>query len=248
MAELVSQVPRCALRALVGGLLCFFAGVSLAQEAGVLTHLSGTIVATKADGNSRILSVRSSVLDGERLATQNNTYARIKFKDNSEIVLRPNSQLLVSNVSYQPETGADDNFAVNLLKGGMRMVTGLIGKRNIERIKVDTPTATVGIRGTHFGLLMCQADCGSIPTTSGVPLQNGLHVDVANGVIQVSNPAGQQVVSPGQFGFVPSIQASPTLVPAGQGARVTMPPSISQNNSIGQTMGVSGASDECVVR
>jgi len=248
MAGSASQAPRCAPKTLCSVLFLLCSAGSWAQEAGVLTHLSGTIVATKVDGSTRLLSVRSQVIDGERLATQNNTYARIKFKDNSEIVMRPNSQLFVGKVNYEPEAKDSDSFSVNLLKGGMRMVTGLIGKRNIERIKVDTPTATVGIRGTHFGLLMCQADCGNIQTSSGVPLQNGLHVDVANGIIQVSNPAGAQVVSPGQFGFVPSIQTPPTLVPPGQGTRVTMPTTISQNNSIGRTVGVNGASDECVVR
>jgi len=116
-------------------------------------------------------------------------------------------------------------------------VTGLVGKRNKERVSFNTATATIGIRGTHFGALMCSNDCGGVPTVSGQPPANGLHVDVATGAVSLTNGSGQVVVNAGQFGYVPSPTTSPVIVPPQQGIQVTMPSSISQNSSKGQGVG-----------
>lgn len=220
-----------------------------AEGAGVVTHLSGMLVAKLSDGvSTRILSVKSEIQEGDTLMTQDNTYARIKFQDSGEVVLRPNSQFLIDKYSYKPEQPAEDNQVVNLLKGGMRMVTGLLGKRNPDKVQVVAPTATIGIRGTHFGLLMCANDCLTIPTISGQPPANGLHIDVAAGAISVTNPAGSQVMGTGQFGYVQSPTAPPVIVPPSQGIQVTMPPAISQNNAAGRSVGKERSSTECSVQ
>lgn len=231
---------------LVALLLASFA--AQAAGAGVVTHLSGTLLVKQADGSTKVLSVKSEVQEGETITTQDKTYARIKFQDGGEAVLRPNSQLVVSNYTYTPEKPGSDNLAVGLLKGGMRMVTGLLGKRNPDKVNVVTPTATIGIRGTHFGLLMCQGDCVDIPSVTGQPPADGLHIDVAEGAIAVTNPAGQQLLAAGQFGFVQSLATPPTIVPPSQGIRVTMPHSISQNNAAGRSVGQNSGSSECAVQ
>ena len=126
-------------------------------------------------------------------------------------------------------------------------MTGLIGKRNRDMVKISTTTATIGIRGTHFGALMCANDCGGIATTTGRPPENGLHVDVADGAVVLSNPAGQQVLSAGQFGYVRSATTAPIQVPAQQGIQVTMPAVISKNDGGGRSLG-KGRDNECAVK
>lgn len=219
-----------------------------ANGAAVVTHLSGMLVATQAEGASRALAVKSEVHPGETLTTQAKTYARLKFQDGAEIVLRPNSQMTVSQYAYQPEKADGDVAGFGLLKGGMRMVSGLIGKRNPDKVKVETAVATVGIRGTHFGLLMCQSDCTDIATISGRAPEDGLHIDVAEGAVAATNRAGEQAIGVGQFGYVRSVTTPPALVPTNQGIQVTMPQSISRNNSGGKTVGVSTRGSDCAVQ
>jgi hypothetical protein len=243
-----SVVSNNVAKVCVTVLLIFASLGAWAGTAGIVTHLSGTLIARQADGSGRTLSLNSEVREGETLATQDKTYARIKFADGGEMVLRPNSQLEVSSYAYRPAEPSQDNVAVSLLKGGLRMVTGLLGKRNPDRIGIITPTATVGIRGTHFGLLMCQGDCVGIPTVSGKPPEDGLHLDVAEGAIIVSNSAGQQMYGAGQFGHVRSANSPPALVPATEGIQVTMPPNISQNNSDGRSVGIEGNDSQCTVQ
>jgi hypothetical protein len=139
-----------------------------------------------------------------------------------------------------------DNILFSLLKGGLRSVTGLLGKRSPDAFKLNTATATIGIRGTHFGALFCNNDCGNIPTVSGQPLGNGLYTDTASGKTFISNAAGSVEVPAGSFSYTPNSSTPPKLVPASQGVQVTMPPAISNNKGSGQGMGTTG-SNACSV-
>jgi hypothetical protein len=215
-----------------------------AATVGQITHLSGTLSAKRADGTSKLLAVKSDVVEGDTLSTEAETYARLKFVDGGEVVLRPGTQLKVESYAYNAAKPESDNIVLNMFKGGLRAVTGLIGKRSKEKVKFATETATIGIRGTHFGALLCQNDCGGVPTTGGTPPPNGLHVDVTNGAIVMSNAAGTVQINAGQFGFVPNPNTPPVIVPPQQGIQVTMPNSIAQNKGSGKGIGKGGA-DEC---
>lgn len=218
---------------------CGFSLVAAAQQTGIVTHLSGTLSVKRADGTTKLLSVKSEVKEGDLLTTEDETYARIKFADGGEVVLRPGSQLKIESYVYNPAKPETDNVGLSMLKGGLRAVTGLVGKRNREKVNFSTVTATIGIRGTHFGALLCQGDCGGVPTTTGAPPPNGLHLDVADGAIVVRNDAGQIQINAGQFGYVASQNTPPATVPPQQGIQVTMPPAISQNKGGGQGIGKS---------
>lgn len=206
--------------------LCFPA-LALAEGAGSITHLGGVLTATHADGTSRMLAVKSEILEGDTLKTEVNTFARIKFTDGSEVVLRPETVFKVDAYSYTTARTQQDSFLVSLLKGGMRSVTGLLGKRNPDRFKLNTAAATIGIRGTHFGALLCNNDCSNIPTVSGQVPQNGLHTDTAQGTVVVYNAAGMIEVPAGAFSYTPSATAPPKLVQPSQGIQVTIPAAIS---------------------
>ena len=221
--------------------------VQAAGPAGQVTHLSGTLIAKRTDGTTKLLATKSEVLEGDTLATEQETYARIKFADGGEVVLRPGSQLQVAAYAFDQAKPESDSIVLNMLKGGLRAVTGLVGRRNRDAVSFATTTATIGIRGTHFGALLCQNDCGGIPTITGNPPENGLHLDVADGAIVVRNAAGQQQISSGQFGYVQSANTAPAIVPPSQGIQVTMPTSISQNNSSGRGVG-KAKEGECAVQ
>jgi len=208
--------------------------VQAAGPVGQVTHLSGTLTAKRADGSVKLFSTKSEVQEGDTLATEQETYARIKFADGAEVVLRPGTQMKVAAYAFDEAKPQSDNIVLNLLKGGLRAVTGLVGKRNRDAVSFATNTATIGIRGTHFGALFCQNDCAGVPTVSGRPPENGLHLDVAEGAIVVRNTAGQLVFGAGQYGYVRSNTTLPVIVPPQQGVPVTMPPNIAHNAAGGR--------------
>lgn len=234
-------------RNLLAALLILLAAASaLAGQAGRVTHLSGALSVQKPDGATRVLGIGSDVHEGDLVVTESNAYARIRFIDGGEVVLRPNTRLKVESYRYVKDQPKEDNIFFSLLKGGLRAVTGLIGQRNKEQIAYQTPTATIGIRGTHFGALLCQGDCASFPTVTGEMPADGLHVDVAAGTISLSNSAGRFDFTAGQFAHVSSPDQVPQLVPPERGIRVTMPGSLAANRGAGHGIG-KGSANQCEV-
>jgi hypothetical protein len=130
--------------------LCLLSG--LAQAAvGTVVNVSGNFFAQSADGKPRALAVGSVIEKGDTLITPERTYARVKFTDQGEITLRPGTQMRVDNYAFSEAKPEEDTGSFRLIKGALRSVTGLIGKRgNQDAYKMQTATATIGIRGTNY--------------------------------------------------------------------------------------------------
>ena len=85
-----------------------------------------------------------------------------------------------------------------LLKGGFRAVTGLIGRADPAEYRVTTPVATIGIRGTDYWAVLCDATCAADPELGmqlapGVSAEGGIIVGVIEGRVVVVNTAGEEV-------------------------------------------------------
>lgn len=148
----MNQQKKCtAIKALLFcALMAMGALAWAAQVAGTIVNLSGPLLARKADGTVKILAVKSEVEQGDTLTAERNTYAQIRFVDNSEITLKPNTTFKIEAFAYDEGKPEADSASFSLVKGGLRSVTGLLGKRNKEKFALKTPAATIGIRGTTF--------------------------------------------------------------------------------------------------
>jgi len=196
---------------------------------GVVTNVQGGLSASKAGGSPRALAVYANVSEGDVLSTAAGSYARVKLSDGGELILRPNSRAEITRYSYKAATPASDGAVITLFKGGLRSLTGLMGHRNPEQIAFKTPTATIGIRGTEFGLLECKGNCADVMPKGTPAPPNGTHVDVSQGSVAVSNASGLVLVNAGQFAYVKSATSRPQQVPPSRGVRVTVPSTIRQD-------------------
>lgn len=244
---LLSKSPAAAAKVFVSLLLLLLSVDALAENVGVVSHLLGTLSVERIDGSHALLATQSEVNQGDLLTTEKGTFARVKFNDHSEVVLRPATQLKVQNFNFIDLKPEQDSAVLNLIKGGLRKVTGLIGKRNQPMEQFNTPVATIGIRGTHYGLLFCQNDCRNIPTVTGRVLADGLHIDVAKGLIFVQNQAGSLLVKEGQFAYVKDAKTAPVLVDTEDGVQVTIPPTILDNNSDGAHIDTHNSDETCLI-
>jgi hypothetical protein len=149
---MMTSLKKCIATNALLLLTLLFTGVAAyaAQAVGTVTQLSGPLLAKKADGVVKVLAQQSSVEQGDTLVSEKSTYALIKFIDNSEITLRPNSQFKIENFAFDEAKKENDSAVFSLIKGGLRAVTGMVGKRSKDRFGLNTPTATIGIRGTIF--------------------------------------------------------------------------------------------------
>lgn len=196
-----------------------------ANGIGVVMNVDGALSAKGSDGELRKLLVWGKVFAGDTLFTGKDSYARVKFSDGGQISLTPASQFKIEDYHHEEQEPGKDAAKFNLLKGGLRAISGLIGKRgDPDSYGVKTQTATVGIRGTNFGVRFCKGDCGDIaPRADGKPLEDGTYLDVSEGTIIVRNRAGTLLLNAGQFGFAESTSTPPIEVPEERGIRVEIP-------------------------
>lgn len=118
------------------------------SAAGTVQFAAGDVQLRRGPQTSAI-GKGAAVEGGDVVLTGPAGRAQIRFSDGGLVALYPDSQFTVTRYA---DTGdaTQDHFAVSLLRGGMRAITGLIGKRNPQNYKVITPTAVVGIRGSAF--------------------------------------------------------------------------------------------------
>jgi|SRR5215207_1446801 len=132
-----------AMLLLAGVLLTALAGPALAN--GTVTHLSGTLYVKKANGVLKALSETSVVEQGDMLVSGRATYARLRFTDESEMSLGPDSQLGIERFAFTAANPSDDHAVFNLIKGKVQSVGGQLGKRSADRSELRTPLGTIGI-------------------------------------------------------------------------------------------------------
>jgi len=78
--------------------------------------------------------------------------AQIRLTDESIVALRPETTFRIAEYSFAGRKPDEQRAFFELVKGGMRTVTGVIGRLHQRNYGVVTPTATIGIRGTHYAL------------------------------------------------------------------------------------------------
>lgn len=122
---------------------------SLAVDAGTANFVFGDVTVRSTNGNNVPLKKGGSVQSGDDILTSTGAQAQIRFSDGGMVAIQPNSQFKLASYADNKDTKTD-SFLVELAKGGMRAITGLIGKRNHDNYKVITSTATIGIRGSSF--------------------------------------------------------------------------------------------------
>ena len=102
----------------------------------------------ETDGANRVLQVGADIFIGDRVTTGGKGNVQIRFSDRTELVVGPNSSLVIEDYLLRDD-GSTGKLAVNALAGTFRFVTGGAPK---DRYLIRTPTGTVGVRGTAFDL------------------------------------------------------------------------------------------------
>lgn len=168
-------------------------------------------------GSQTITAQRGSeVRAGDTLQLGAQSNAQVLFTDDSMVALRPETTFKVSEYSFKnAEPGGFQRAFFNLAKGGMRTVTGLIGKLTHDNdYKVTTPTSTIGIRGTNYTLVHCDGNCRN---ADGSVASNGTYGAVTDGRIAVTNQTGERLFGANQYFQVPSAAAAPQRIIAPPG-------------------------------
>ena len=176
-------------RAMVLTLCALCPALATAAGAARLDFTSGTVSAQDAAGVSRPLQRGAQLLAGDTVRTGADGRAQLRFADGAMVSLQPGSEFRLDEYHFSGQADGRERGFFSLLKGGLRTITGLIGRHNRAAYLVNTTVATIGIRGTEY-------------TVSYLP-DGGLAVATGEGEIEICNAAGCSVLSSGQAAVVP---------------------------------------------
>ncbi len=85
----------------------------------------------------------------DRVISESNASAGIVFKDGTLVTVGPSTEIQIRDYVFEPKNSKYE-FSLYLARGTAIYSSGKIGKLSPESVKVNTPTATVGVRGTRF--------------------------------------------------------------------------------------------------
>lgn len=199
----------------IAGLITLLASITMMAPAHAGTlPAAGVIVSSAGDTSlSRTGQITSpagrlqEVFAGDRLLTGATGRISLRFSDGMQMNLGPASQLSIDDYLHDQK---GDRGWFDLIRGSLRTVTGLIGKRSPKSFRLKTPTAVIGVRGTDFSVI--QRDCHAGDCSK--PELGAMEVTVASGAVDVANGAGQVRVKAGQTARIGNLGAMPKLVRA----------------------------------
>ena len=111
---------------------------------GTAAAVRPTSTGTPPGGSSRTLEIGTGIVSKERIQTSGAGSLQVMFNDKSTLTVGPNSNLVIDEFVYSPNTGGG-RFAASLTKGALRFVGGQIS--HTAGATINTPVASLGIRG-----------------------------------------------------------------------------------------------------
>lgn len=117
---------------------------------GVVRICAGSATVAR-DGNVLPATTGTRLHIGDTLGTGPDGSLGVILRDDSSLSLGPSSSLVLRDFAFSPSEGKFSLF-VRISKGTMAYLSGLIGKLAPEKARFETPTASIGIRGTHFAV------------------------------------------------------------------------------------------------
>ncbi|HEX9179328.1 MAG TPA: FecR family protein [Burkholderiales bacterium] len=206
---------------------------------GYVQFASSGVSIKGADGAERAALKGMDLNSGDTIATGGGR-AQLRFSDGAYVSLQPESVFRIDEYRYAGTPDGTEKGFFSLLKGGVRTITGWVGRLNRDNYKVVTPEATIGIRGTEYL----------------AALGGSLTVSVGEGRIAVTNQTGEFVVEAGQSVYVanqnsrPAVTSDKPFLPPDPMKEGLQPPSLpgfaaaDQVNTQGQSLLVVGVSPQ----
>jgi hypothetical protein len=175
-----------------------FALLALALPMAALA--SAVVQSTRGDvrANGSPVAQDQRLNPGTLLTTGANAQLVMRFDDGQQVVLNQNTEFRIVDFKYSESNPTEDRSIFDFIKGGLRVVTGAIGRRTPTAFALRAPQATIGVRGTDFM----------------VTIVNPLYVSVLVGSVGFTNAAGTAVLGAGSFGLVSTAGTLATAIPA----------------------------------
>lgn len=196
--------------------------------------IKGTLNAVMPGGkDKRTLKMAANIYMNDTLVTEKDSEAQIIFTDNSTMTFRPDTKLYINEYNYVPKSErktkeakkSAGKYVLDLVTGGFRTITGLVARENPNDYKVNTPVATIGVRGTEYSLVYKQGQDLYIKRYTGEPCMTNSAKASQVGPNKKKHSGGGGAAASGasnevclnemqQYGYVASADVSPVAMVA----------------------------------
>ncbi|MDO9139962.1 MAG: FecR domain-containing protein [Methylobacter sp.] len=169
------------------------------------------INASHKDATERALSLGKPLYNADTVQSKKDSYALLIFPDGEKITVQADSEMAIKQYDYQIKD-KKDQILYNLATGGLRALTGKIGKANPAAFAMDTPIATIGIRGTGTDTMVKKAPAYGDCDPNKVGCFNLEH-STWQGTSFIRNLAGEFDVPEGSSSMLSGRNAIPHIFP-----------------------------------
>lgn len=122
--------------------------MAAANYVALVRSVSGSVKVTR-EGTTLDVVSNTKLQISDRVIAAPRATAAIVFKDGTLLTLGGGADILVRDYAFEPNSG-NYAFSLYMTKGSAIYESGRIGKIAPQSVKIETPTATVGVRGTRF--------------------------------------------------------------------------------------------------
>lgn len=116
--------------------------------AGKFQFVNGEVQVLDASGKARAVKKGDAIDQGETVTSGANGFAQIRMEDGGFFAVRPDTEFKIDAFKYEGKEDGSEQGIFSLVKGSLRSVTGAVGKKHRDNYKINTATATIGIRGS----------------------------------------------------------------------------------------------------
>ncbi len=148
---------------------------------GTVGEVSGEVTVTRTDGHVETLTNGMRIFQGDIIETEMDGAVSIEFIDDTSFSVSENARLAIDEYVFDPVTESGSS-KFGILRGVFVFTSGLIGRDDPDDVNIDTPSGSIGIRGTIIA--------GDV--TSG-------EVTVIEGAIVMRSPNGAETTLASQF-------------------------------------------------
>lgn len=160
--------------------------------AGKFQFVNGEVLVIDASGKQHAVKKGDTINEGDTVAASSTGFAQIKMEDGGFFAVRPDTRFKVDTFKFNGKDDGSEKGIFSLIKGSLRSVTGLIGKKHRDNYKIQTATSTIGIRGSG-------ADVGHDDAVgTAVRTLFGGHSLTSNGKTVDTHPGETALAQPGQ--------------------------------------------------
>jgi FecR protein len=172
---------------------------AFAGQAGTVTFKTGDVTITRADKTVIKAEKNVALNAGDTIETRDGRL-QLSLIDGGKVSLQPNTIYKINKYEFSGKEDGTEYGFTELIKGGLRTISGLIGHKNRDRYQLKTAVATIGIRGTEFTVnfndnnLLMTTNHGSVDVCNQGGCLNavtGQSIEVA-GVGSAPKPSGKK--------------------------------------------------------